>query len=117
MEIEILNKQDVGEPSRPYDFSIDHTTTIGQLFISTKEKDIDNISSYFKKEVETKEGIPNLHIKFMLTAYKEFGKIRLFCGDITQKCYGEIVKDWLEIEILKLRKSCSIYLPKRNTTT
>lgn len=112
MDIEILHKDDVGEPTRPYDFSIDQDSTIGKIFVLNKDIGTINFEECFKEQILDKNSATKMHLKFMITAYKEFGRLRLFCGDITQKCYGEVIKEWLTDELLELRKACNIYLPR-----
>lgn len=109
MDIEILNMQVSGEPTRPYDFCIDQTSTVGKIFILNKDFGVNNFEDCFKEKILNKHSGLNMHLKFMITAFKEFGKLRLFCGDITQKCYGEVIREWLEGEISKLRIQCSMY--------
>lgn len=96
--IEILNIKEVGEPTRPYDFHIDENSSVGKIFINVNDKT--KIKSIFKEKIDSKDYAVNLYLTFMITAYKEFGHLRLFCGDINQVCYGEIIKEWLENKIL-----------------
>lgn len=109
MDIEILDMKESGEPTRPYDFSIDQTSTIGKVFVLNKDFGDVNFENCFKEKILNKHSGLIMHLRFMITAYKEFGKLRLFCGDITQKCYGEVIREWLEDELQKLRISCNMY--------
>lgn len=105
MCISFVNMVEVEELTRPYDFCLDEFSAIGKIFSNEKLSDF---KDFFYKSLNNNR-ILDMHLQFMITAYREFGRIRIFYKTDSQKDHCEVVKEWLEQEIQKLRIRCNIY--------
>ena len=53
---------------------------------------------YFYKKLKTDAAFKSELVK-ILRAYKQYGKVNLFCWCYPKRCHAETIKKWLEKEI------------------
>jgi hypothetical protein len=98
--IEIINMKNK-KPKYPWDFRIDRTTPVGNPYLmeggATREDVCREYEKWFN-DVLSMQNKTQLHAYLlkMLAAYRQYGKLRLFCWCAPEQCHGETIKAWLE---------------------
>jgi hypothetical protein len=98
--IEICNLRNV-KPSKPWDFSVARGTPLGNRYFLAKENERDQAcdwyDNWFFNHSHSKEFYDYLNV--LITAYKKYGKLRLFCWCAPKRCHAETPKRYIEDQI------------------
>jgi hypothetical protein len=98
--IEICNLMKV-KPSNKWDFIVSRGTPLGNNYYMAKEKERDQVcdqyENWFYNMPHGKAYFDYLTI--IITAYKKYGKLRLFCWCAPKRCHAETVKRYVEEQI------------------
>lgn len=90
------------KPNNPYDFKVDRTSVLGNPYYMFDECMRDDVCNkyemYFYKKFKTDAAFKSELVK-ILRAYKQYGKVNLFCWCYPKRCHAETIKKWLEKEI------------------
>ena len=82
------------KPSRAYDFKVDRTTPLGNPYIIRSESQRDIVCDRYIKNLE--KNISMEALKPLILAYRQWGKLRLFCWCSPKRCHAETIKKLLE---------------------
>lgn len=102
--IEIMNLRDV-KPSEPYDFLVDRRSPAGNPYFMAHESMRDTVCDKYAKLLWETVGYPRskskacvefvAYLEKMRDAFKEHGKLRLFCWCAPKRCHAETIRDWI----------------------
>lgn len=104
MSIVICNLRNE-KPEHPWDFRVDRVSPVGNPYFMAKEEDRERVCHLYKldfPEIAKKE-----YIQKMLDAYKEHGRLRLFCWCAPKQCHAEIIRDYLLEKVRNERERIS----------
>lgn len=97
MTIEILNLRNT-QPSEPYDFKVDRTTPLGNMFRMVDESDretvCDDFDYNFPRISINKE--PSEYLHQIINIYRKYGIVRLFCWCVPKRCHAFTIKNYIE---------------------
>lgn len=86
------------KPTELYDFKVDRTTPLGNRFNMQSEFDRNSVcieyDNYFPTLIANK--LPSIYFSQILSAYRKYGKVRLFCWCFPKRCHAETIKRTLE---------------------
>ena len=95
--IEICNLKNT-KPEHPWDFGIHRRTPIGNPYFmenpSKRNQVCDQYDDWFHHAKHNK-GFHD-YLATLVSAYKEHGKLRLFCWCAPKRCHGETIKQYIE---------------------
>ena len=90
------------KPNNAYDFKVDRSSVLGNPYYMFDECMRDDVcikyEMYFYKKLKTDAAFKAELVK-ILRAYKQYGKVNLFCWCYPKRCHAETIKKWLEKEI------------------
>ena len=81
------------KPSEVYDFKVDRTTTLGNPYVMTNESQRNIVCDLYKKNFEKVTSVKSLEP--LILAYKQYGKLRLFCWCSPKRCHAETIRDYI----------------------
>ena len=98
--IEIMNLRDT-KPTELYDFKVDRTTPLGNMFRMHSEVDRNTVCDQYDNHFPIILGNRQACSLFdrLITAHKKYGKLRLFCWCSPKRCHVETIKRELEVHI------------------
>lgn len=102
MNIEICNLRN-DKVEKPYDVRVDRASIFGNPFYMKDESMREDVcvkyQSYFLNRLN-KDDIFRKEFDKLKEIYKKYGKLRLFCWCAPKKCHAEIIKFFIEYELV-----------------
>lgn len=98
--IEICNLRNE-KPQHRYDIKVDRSSPLGNPFNMTSVADRDQVCDAYEKWFHRE----NFSMAFsnecqrLLSIYKKYGKLRLFCWCAPKRCHAQTIKRWLESQL------------------
>ena len=84
-------------PNNPWDFKIDRSTPVGNPFVLTSgstREDVCRLYEQYFKLLLSKSRVSS-YLSKLVAAYKQHGKLNLFCWCAPKRCHGETIKKWI----------------------
>jgi len=99
MSIKIMNLKNGLRPVYAYDFNIDRRSPISNPYpmgVESMRNDVcDKYEEYFERMLEIHPFKFNAYLDKTIDAYKDFGKLRLFCWCAPKRCHGITIKNYI----------------------
>jgi len=95
--IQIMNLR-FSKPKHPWDIKVDRSTPVGNPYEmkNESERDLvcDQYADWFYYAAHNQNHF--IYIEKLVSIYKEYGKINLFCWCAPKRCHAETIKEYLE---------------------
>ena len=102
MDIEIKNLRDKTFYNQPWQFKVDRSSPVGNMFYMHDESERDAVCDkyelHFRKLITYSESAQR-YLKEMLDALKEYGHIELYCWCAPKRCHASTIRRWLISQI------------------
>ena len=86
-----------------YDVRVDRSNVLGNPFVMKNEWERDEVIEKYKEYFEEKIKKDEKFLKELYRLrdlYKKYGKLRLFCWCFPKKCHAEVIKFFVEYELV-----------------
>lgn len=98
MKIEIKNLRDRTFNSEPWQFKVDRSSPVGNMYYMHDESERDEVCDkyelHFRKFITYSEKA-RAYLQTMLDALNEYGHIELYCWCAPKRCHASTIKRWL----------------------
>lgn len=102
MAIELRNLR-AEKPKHVWDVKVDRSSPLGNPFTEgTRDQQCDRYELWFQTKVVREDYKIVSELWRLLQIYKEYGKLRLFCWCVPNRCHSETIKKELESAIKEL---------------
>ena len=92
LPIELCNLK-ISKPKYPYDVKVCRRMSIlGNPFVLDKESDRDLVCDLYEDWFKEQARVFKPEILRLLSIYKEFGKLRLFCWCAPKRCHANTIR-------------------------
>lgn len=101
--VQIINMRDE-KPCRDFDFKVDRTSPLGCPFKMMREEDRNGVISRYEKWFNKVVANPNdypaatLYLRRLMSAYRNYGIVRLFCWCAPLRCHAEVIQKYIELK-------------------
>lgn len=86
-------------PENPWDFVVDNRSVLGNPFFEnewySREDVCEAYKIYFYNRINTFDTIILEEVRILYYAYKEYGKLNLFCWEAPKKCHANTIREYL----------------------
>ena len=95
--ISILNLR-IYKPKLPWDFKVDRTTILGNPYNMKDESERDKVCEQYEDWFYYAAHNQDFHnyLKTLAEAYKQHGKLNLFCWCAPKRCHAKTIKEAIE---------------------
>ena len=104
IEIKNLRKE---KPSESYDVRVDRISVLGNPFFMKNETQRNNVCDRYQKQFDYavndiengEKPLPHkiiiVELNYLISLYKQHGKLRLFCWCSPLRCHAESIKNYI----------------------
>lgn len=100
----------LAKPKHPWDFKVDRSTIVGNPYNmkdeSERNKVCDSYNDWFYNAVHNQEFFE--YLKTLVEAYKQYGKLNLFCWCYPKRCHAKTIKEAIKNNDKILRRAIKL---------
>ena len=98
-QIEIKNLR-IARIQYPWDIKVDRTSVLGNPYYMAHEGMRDEVCDkyyhYFYNKIKNNDIEFINELSRLITIYKDYGSLNLFCWCYPKRCHAEVIKDYIE---------------------